>query len=177
MAERSPVDVTRRDFVRYRLTPSQHVLGLLFSTAFMVPGILIWATDKSGSRPAGLGPGAFIALWVVSLWVVSVALTSSVGITLTPTAAVVHTLRRRNIPWCDVRAVRIENVMGTRTVVICEANGRSTRLRAPVSGFPRWDRRFEEKFHTIGRWWLDHRGPDWTPVTQRPWWDGWSTTD
>jgi hypothetical protein len=61
-------------------------------------------------------------------------------------------------------SVQIESLFGSRTVVIYEAGGRRTRLRAPITGFLSWDRRFEEKFHTIGRWWLDHRGPDGAPV-------------
>ena len=87
-----------------------------------------------------------------------VLLSRSFGVTLTPTEARVHSLRRRVIRWSDVRAVTTQNVLGTRFVVLHEAN-RRTRLRAPVTGLLVWDRSFEEKYHTIGRWWLDHRGP------------------
>ncbi|MGH1554427.1 hypothetical protein ACRAWF_28255 [Streptomyces sp. L7] len=92
------------------------------------------------------------------------------GITLTPSAVVVHNLRRRTIPWPDIQAVQPESLLGTTTIVLYEANGRRTRLRAPSTGFPARDRHFEEKFHTIGTWWLAHRGPDWTPFPPRPAW-------
>ncbi|WP_406434502.1 hypothetical protein [Streptomyces sp. NBC_01589] len=75
-----------------------------------------------------------------------------------------HSLRRRTIQWSNVQAIRVERVQALQTVVIYEAGGRRTRLRAPITGFLNWDREFEEKFRTIGRWWLDYRGPDWTPV-------------
>ncbi|MCX4915318.1 hypothetical protein [Streptomyces sp. NBC_00687] len=42
--------------------------------------------------------------------------------------------------------------------------GGEPRLRAPITGFLCWDRGFEDKFRTIGRWWQEHRGPDWAPV-------------
>ncbi|MHB9860539.1 hypothetical protein [Streptomyces sp. YIM S03343] len=93
------------------------------------------------------------------------------GITLTPSAAIVRRVRKRTIPWSNVQAIQVESYAGSRTVVIYEAGGRRTRLRAPITGFLSWDRGFEEKFHTIGRWWLAHRGPDWVPVP--PPWAAW----
>ena len=78
------------------------------------------------------------------------------GVTLTTTEARVHNLRRRVIRWDDVRAVTVESLFGTRTVVLHEER-RRTRLRAPSTGPLAWDRRFEEKYHTIGQWWLTHR--------------------
>ncbi|MGW0824692.1 hypothetical protein [Streptomyces sp. NPDC002845] len=117
-------------------------------------------------RPVGL-----VVLWIAVL-VLGVLLPFYFGVTLTSSAAVVHGLRRRTILWSDVQAIQVESIMGTRTVVIHEAGGRRTRLRAPTTGFLAWDRRFEEKFHVIGRWWLDHRGTDWTPVPPpRAWWN------
>lgn len=89
-----------------------------------------------------------------------------VGITLTADHAVVHNVRRRKIAWADVQCIRIESYLGSRTIVIYEASGRHTRLRAPIRGFLSWDRRFDEKFHTIGQWWLAHRGAAWTPVSR-----------
>ncbi|WP_406402726.1 hypothetical protein OH805_26040 [Streptomyces sp. NBC_00879] len=86
------------------------------------------------------------------------------GVTLTESTAIVHGLRRRTIQWSNVQAVRVERFQGVQTVVIYEAGGRRTRLRAPITGFLTWDHGFEEKFGTVGRWWLDHRGPGWTPV-------------
>jgi len=93
----------------------------------------------------------------------------SVGITLTADTAIVHSFHRRKIKWADIQCVQIEKYMGNRTIAIYEADGCRTRLRAPVSGFLAPDDRFEEKFHTIGRWWLSHRGTDWTEGPRSDW--------
>lgn len=88
----------------------------------------------------------------------------SFGVVLTPWTAEVSNLRRRVIWWPDVQVIKVERFLFSRTIVIYEFGGRRTRLRAPITGFLLWDRRFEEKYHTIGRWWLEHRmiepGPD-----------------
>ena len=81
-----------------------------------------------------------------------------VGVTLAHDHVLVRNIRRRKIMWAQVRYIRIEPWMGNRTIVIYEEGGRRTRLRAPISGFLYGDRRFEEKYRTIGQWYLDHRG-------------------
>ncbi|MCP3819298.1 hypothetical protein NLX86_14660 [Streptomyces sp. A3M-1-3] len=169
MVKQSQADALARERIRYRLTVLQRTLPLLPGAAIIVAGqILFWAEGG----PAGPVLVTGLVLWLVAP-LVAVVSSSAFGITLTTSAAVVHNFRRRVIPWSDVQAIRIEPLMGSRTVVLHEANGRRTRLRAPMTGFLSWDRRFEEKFHTIGRWWLDHRGPEWTPVPPpRTWWDG-----
>ncbi|WP_157436071.1 hypothetical protein [Actinospica robiniae] len=80
------------------------------------------------------------------------------GVELTPEGAIVRTLRRRQIAWRDVQYVQIQRFSGNRVVVLYEAGGRRTRLRAPSTGFLNWDKRFEEKADVIGRWWETHRG-------------------
>ncbi|MEU9454822.1 hypothetical protein [Streptomyces sp. NPDC048277] len=163
--EQSQVEVVPPERVRYRLTHLQHLLSLL--PAIIVTGsqFLFWWGGEPFAPVRGsllicclLVPAALIASWPF-------------GVTLTPSAAIVHTLRRRTVPWSNVQAIQIESLLGSRTVVIYEAGGRTTRLRAPITGFLNWDRGFEEKFHTIGRWWLAHRGPDWVPVPPpAAWW-------
>ncbi|WP_369225394.1 hypothetical protein AB5J52_31550 [Streptomyces sp. R39] len=159
----SPGAAVPPEGVRYRLTPLQRVLPMLPPGAISLGQTLLW-WDGGSSEPV-LATG--LVIWGVLLPLVLIT-SRSFGITLTPSAAVVHGFRRRSIPWSDVQAVQIESLFGNRTVVIYEAGGRATRLRAPSTGFLSWDRGFEEKFHTIGRWWLDHRGPDWIPVPP-PW--------
>ncbi|MDQ0762213.1 hypothetical protein [Streptomyces canus] len=102
-------------------------------------------------------------MWAVMPFVLLIA-GRYFGVTLTQSTAVVHNLRRRTIQWADIQAILIEPFQGTRTVVIYEADGRRTRLRAPITGFLSWDSGFDEKFQTIGTWWLEHRGPGWAPV-------------
>ncbi|MFF5147427.1 hypothetical protein ACFY6U_48250 [Streptomyces sp. NPDC013157] len=155
--------------VRYRLTTSQRLLPVLpgFTVALtpQVPLLL----DRQSFDPVII-PG--LVIWGVLLPLVLLA-SRSFGVTLTPSEAIAHNLRRRTIRWSNVQAVQIESLLGSRTVVIYEVGGRRTRLRAPTTGFLSWDRSFEEKFHTIGRWWLDHRGPDWVPVPPPGvWWGG-----
>ncbi|MER6533734.1 hypothetical protein ACWDE0_09275 [Streptomyces sp. 900105755] len=167
--EESQVAATPPEHVRYRLTNLQRLLPVLPGFAVVLPSqVLLWL--EGGSRVSILVPGLLI--WGVLLPLVQIT-ARRFGVTLTPTAAVVHNFRRRTIPWADVQAIRIESALGSRTVVIYEAGGRRTRLRAPATGFLSWDRGFEEKFHTIGGWWLRHRGPDWVPVPPPGvWWGG-----
>ncbi|MFI9605395.1 hypothetical protein ACIHCX_37250 [Streptomyces sp. NPDC052043] len=144
--------------IRYRLTGLQRLLPMLPGIIVMASQVLFWL-DGGPSGPV-LVSGL---TWGVLLGVVLIT-SRLFGVTLTPSAAIVHNLRRRTIPWSNVQAIQIESLFGSRTVVIYEAGRRRTRLRAPTTAFLSWDRSFEEKFHTIGRWWLDHRGPDWAPV-------------
>ncbi|MGW0885205.1 hypothetical protein [Streptomyces sp. NPDC002671] len=156
--EQSQVEAMSPESIRYRLTRRQRLLSALPAIVVMAVQVLFWLDGGP------FGP-VFVSLlmWGVLL---PVALITSppFGVTLTPSAAIVRNLRRRTIPWSKVQAIQIEPLFGSRTVVIYEACGRRTRLRAPITGFLSWDRSFEEKFHTIGRWWLDHRGPDWAPA-------------
>lgn len=79
------------------------------------------------------------------------------GADLTPHHIDVRGLRNRRIPWDRIVGIHIEKTVLGRRVVIYEADGRRTRLRAPLSGFLSWDRRFEEKFHAIERQWIAAR--------------------
>lgn len=155
--------------IRYRLTPLQRVLPVLPSFGiFLMLQIQFWLRGWPFSR---IETGALIFMAVAPL--LGLITSRSLGVTLTPSAAVVHNFRRRSIPWSDIQLIRIEPYYGTRTVVIYEVGGRSTRLRAPSTGALSWDGSFEAKFHTIGGWWLTHRGPGWVPVTPPPtWWNG-----
>lgn len=167
--EQSDPAATPPERIRYRLTRPQRLLPTLPGfVAATFSQTLFWL-DGGPIDPA-LVPGLLI--WGVLLPLALIT-TRSFGVTLTPSAAIAHNLRRRTIQWSDVQAIQIESLLGSRTVVIYEAGGRHTRLRAPMTGFLSWDRGFEEKFHTIGRWWLDHRGPDWVPVPPPAvWWSG-----
>ncbi|MET8136805.1 hypothetical protein ABZV24_33575 [Streptomyces sp. NPDC005251] len=119
----------------------------------------LWAVTSVG-RPM------LFDTWILALWIVGVvgAVVSPFGITLTPSAARVHSLRRRTVPWASVQSVCVERVTGGRVIVLYESDGRRTRLRAPFTGFLQRDRRFEEKFHVIGQWWQTHRGSDWVAL-------------
>ena len=164
--EQSQVEAGPPESIRYRLTRRQRLLSVLPAVVVMPFQVLLWLDGGP------IGPVCVSLLTWGVLAPVALIISRPFGVTLTPSAAIVHNLRRRTIPWSNVQAIRIESLFGSRTVVIYEAGGRRTRLRAPITGFLSWDRGFEEKFHTIGRWWLDHRGPDWAPVPPPGAWRG-----
>ncbi|MFJ5213826.1 hypothetical protein ACIP98_03870 [Streptomyces sp. NPDC088354] len=147
--------------IRYRSTALQRVLPVL-PVALVDALSHLWFWWNGG--PAGAASGAVVLPLVVLI------ASHPFGVTLTPSGAVVHNLTRRTIAWADVQAIGTESVLGARFVVIQEAGGRHTRLRAPLTGFLSWDRAFDEKLATIGRWWLDHRGPHWAPAPPPPVW-------
>ncbi|WP_351223040.1 hypothetical protein [Streptomyces sp. NPDC002133] len=150
--------------IRYGLTPFQRALPFLPLAVFCVVIEVVEVVDWI--RGDAFSVGAANPFWVwIAMPLLAMIVFPRHGITLTASAAVVHNLRRRTIRWSDVQGVHTESSLGQRTVVIYEASGRRTRLRAPVTGVLCWDRRFEEKFHAIGQWWLAHRGPDWSPVS------------
>ena len=156
-----PAEVRIRMAVWQRVTP---FLPLAVLTT------VLFTTAGTEFPPPGGVPGV-VAFWVAVL-VLGNVLPARFGITLTPSAAVVHNVRRRTIPWSDIQAVQRQSTMGVRTIVLHEANGRSTELRAPTTGFLSWDSRFEKKFHTIETWWQTHRGPTWTPIPpSQAWWN------
>ncbi|WP_406307207.1 hypothetical protein OHA61_39455 [Streptomyces sp. NBC_00885] len=164
---RARAEASPPERVRYGLSRFQRALPFL---PFAVLGFVIEVievNDWMRGEPFSAGPANPFWVWI-AMPLLAMIVFPRHGVTLTPSAAVVHNLRRRTIPWSDVQGVHTESSMGVRAVVIYEATGRRTRLRAPITGVLCWDRGFEEKFHAIGRWWLAHRGADWAPVPP-PW--------
>ncbi len=158
--EQLQLEATPPERIRYRCTCLQRVLPVL---PLLVVVVGIRLVDWMIGKLAGSGIAESLGTWA-ALPLALLIVGQYFGVTLTESTAIVHNLRRRTIQWSNVQAVRVERIQGAQTVVIYEAGGRRTRLRAPITGFLSWDRGFEEKFRTIGRWWLDHRGPDWAPV-------------
>ncbi len=74
------------------------------------------------------------------------------GVTLAPDGLHVHSLRPRTIPWADIAWLSTQRLLGATYVIVWEASGRWTRLRAPTTGLLAWDRDFEDKCRTIGTW-------------------------
>ncbi|WP_063796039.1 hypothetical protein [Peterkaempfera griseoplana] len=146
--------------IRFRRTLLERTSPMMGPIVMMfLASVAMSATgDHHGIPPAGTA-GVLVAMLVGTL------LGRGQGVTLTHHALVVDNVRRRVIPWSGVQGILVDRALGQRTIVVCEAGGRRTRLPAPTGGAFSWDPRFEEKFHTIGRWWLDHRGPGWVPLT------------
>jgi hypothetical protein len=91
-----------------------------------------------------------------------------IGLDLTDEDAVVHFNRLVRIPWPEVSAVR----PGPRLrggLLLLTASGREVWAPAPCSwwGGPA----LPEQVAEVTGWWVDHRGPSWTPPTTPPsWW-------
>ncbi len=64
---------------------------------------------------------------------------------------------RREVPWTAIRRVESRRELGTRSVVIHLVDGKTHRLRVPMSGFP-YDPSFNRKIGTIQTWWAVRRG-------------------
>ncbi len=106
------------------------------------------------------------ALALLSAWHVR-----TFGVELTEQAAIVRGPRRHVVPWQDVQAVLDVDELGTRQVVLVRSDGRRFRLRAPTATLGWGAREFERNYDLIGRWWIEHRGPQWRPL--RPEAPGW----
>jgi hypothetical protein len=143
--------------IRYRPSRVQQAPAFVFIAMCVAMGAVM------GLDGALIWPMAPVAALIVAQWGY---IAFRVGITLTPE---VHNLRRHTIRWADIQAIQVEGYLGSRAIVIYRTDGSRVRLRAPITGFLAWDRRFDEKFHTIGRWWLDHRGAGWAPGPQTAW--------
>ena len=74
------------------------------------------------------------------------------GVTLAPDGLHVHSLRPRTILWADIASVSTQRLLGATYVIVWEASGRWTRLRAPTTGLLAWDRDFEAKCRAISTW-------------------------
>jgi hypothetical protein len=156
---------SRREEVRLRLTLWQR--SVPFSPVLLgaVAQLIIHLTQPPTPAAYALTPAEHHQVVLFNAIAIPVAVVLAIlvmlqtrwfGTTLTPSAAHVHNLRRRTILWSDVRAVTTQTVFGSRVVVLHEEN-RSARLRAQITGFLIRDRHFEEKYHAVGQWWLDHR--------------------
>lgn len=153
--------------VRYRLTPWQMIMPCTIFAAVLIGAFVAWFLEPQpgltdAQRHQLATSNAVIYAVLVVLMLLAVWQSRRWGVVLTPTEARVYVLRRRVIRWSDVRAVTWETSFGARSVVLHEAN-RRTSLRAPCTGFLAWDRNFEAKYHTIEQWWLTHREPTDSP--------------
>jgi hypothetical protein len=126
---------------------------------FVVPLMVIVAEQIwLGSLQADSAPAVHFTI-IVMLVALLFGLNCWFGITLTPVMAVVHNVRRRQLPWSEIVAVTQQSYFGSRRVVLWTNDGRRTALRVPIMAFPGLGRRrFDHDYHLIGRWWLAHRG-------------------
>ncbi len=130
--------------------------------------LIWWAMDDAigASLTDGVGAAERILGLLVAMVLLAVAgyLYLRRGIDLTAGSMRVRGLRRRTLNWPDVSDISVESRRGGRRVVVHEANGRRTILPAPRIGLLLWDPGFQDKVHTLDRWWRHQRGASWTPT-------------
>ena len=94
----------------------------------------------------------------------------SLGVYLTPEAAVLHGRhrpRRRRVPWLQVQSVVSHlNSNGTSEVQLILENGEAVTLPFPKTLWRKTDPIYEENFQSIDQWRLAHRGESWRPVRE-----------
>ncbi|UGQ14195.1 hypothetical protein LO772_11720 [Yinghuangia sp. ASG 101] len=102
------------------------------------------------STPTSLFPGvAMLVMFFVSArW----------GAVLTPYGLTAKGLTTRHFAWPEIAMVEVSRFLGTQTVRLTLANGKRTRLRAPVSGWGAQDAHFPMKAYTIWQWWAAGSG-------------------
>jgi len=89
----------------------------------------------------------------------------TLGVDLTPEAAVIHGRRRRRVPWLQVQSVvNHVNTNGTSAVRLILENGEAVTLPFPKTLWRKGDAQYEHDFQRIEQWWLAHRGEHWHPV-------------
>ena len=148
-----PVPASSPNSVRIRIPREVNVLSALLALLALAFNLVLGSIDQAYSdrRLAALSIG------LGALLVLMIALGMWVGITLTPEGVLVHNIRRRRLAWNLIEAVTEEPRFGSRRVVLWIEGGYRVPLRAPVMALPGVGRRrFEQDFHTIGRWWLAH---------------------
>lgn len=130
-------------------------------------GLSLAAPNFAHGRPwVGLlwlviGCANLVLPFVLAFWV------RSVGVYLTPEAAVIHGRRRRRVPWLQVQSVVSHvNSNGTSAVQLILGNGEPVTLPFPKTPYRKGDATYERNFQSIDQWWLAHRGESWRPVRQ-----------
>jgi hypothetical protein len=143
--------------VRIRSTFGQWLwlLGVVtVAIALTQAGVALVFGGTPAAEQGFLSVATFAVVWAVT----SAILFRWQGVTLAPDALHVHNLPPRAIRWVDIASVSTDRSLGTTFVIVWDASGRSTRLRAPMTGPFAWDRDFEAKYQTITAWHQALRG-------------------
>jgi hypothetical protein len=137
--------------VRFRPTPRQALVIYLLPVVILTEQVLFDLDMRSHWQGAPLWPGVLYAL---ALALLLTAALRWFGATLTPDGVLVRNLRRRAIAWHELAAIRVEPMLGTRTVVLYERSGRRTRLRLPATGPLYRDPAFDAKVQLVHDYWV-----------------------
>jgi hypothetical protein len=128
-------------------------------------GLLLAAPAFAHGKPwVGLpwlviGFANLVSPFVLGFWV------RSLGVYLTPEAAVIHGRRRRRVPWLQVQSVVSHlNSNGASDVQLILENGEAVAPPFPRTLWRKGDALYEQDLQRIDQWWLAHRGESWRPV-------------
>lgn len=100
---------------------------------------------------------AMAALFAAGLAATGFFVSRWFGVTLTPHQIVARGLRKRAIPWPEIRDVTAVDFISSRRVALHLADGSVLRTWAPLHSWAQPDPEFDAKFHTIYGWWLAAR--------------------
>jgi hypothetical protein len=131
-------------------------------------GLLLVADSFAGHKLWGALLWLVITCANVVLPFVMTSRVRSLGVYLTPEAAVLHgrhRRRRRRVPWLQVQSVVSHlNSNGASDVQLILENGEAVALPFPRTLWRKGDALYEQDFQRIDQWWLAHRGESWRPV-------------
>jgi hypothetical protein len=141
------------------------------------PVVLSWKSSFAGTLCGLLFAAQILARgkpWIALPWLVLVCVSivlpfwvRSLGVDLTPEAAVIHGRHRRRVPWLQVQSVVSQvNSNGTSAVRLILENGEQVTLPFPKTLWRKGDARYEVDLQRIDQWWLAHRGEAWCPVRE-----------
>jgi hypothetical protein len=83
----------------------------------------------------------------------------TLGVELTPEAAVIHGRRQRTVPWLQVQSVVGHvNSNGSSSVQLILEKGEPVTLPFPKTLWRKGDTGFQRDLERIDQWWLAHRG-------------------
>lgn len=86
--------------------------------------------------------------------------------TVTAEGITIQTLRRRFIPWGEVRDIRVDIIAGDHSIDVYRHDGSRQRLPAPVERYEAHsDEEFMDKYSAILRLWKTHGRPPLSPET------------
>jgi hypothetical protein len=130
-------------------------------------GLLLVADSFAGGKPWGALLWLVISCANVVLPFVMTRRVRSLGVDLTPEAAVIRGRRRRRVPWLQVQSV-VSHVdsNGASGVQLILENGEAVTLPFPRTLWRKGDALYEQDLQRIDQWWLAHRGESWRPLRQ-----------
>jgi hypothetical protein len=108
---------------------------------------------------AAPGSQRIFAAGVVAVAVAMAWQAACAGITLTPSAMIVHGIRRREIAWSQVQSIEFRRRRGGARLILILSGGSSVRLPAPRAGFLLWDSEFGDRALTLYSWWRYYGRP------------------